>query len=203
MKKYLWTLDGGRLEYKSTHAHSEINWLFLPGGPGLGSEALAGLTQLLKHKVPGVLWHFDLPGDGSNLLKDKSLADWQSALMQAINVFEKVVLVAHSTPGMYVQTIPDLEKHLHGLVLIGSSPDASWREGFEKYCEEQVDEAIKLAAEQYSEHPTNETLRALLIAGAKYSFSTKESIQKGQDLFRSLAVNHSANFWSSTHFDGE
>ncbi len=38
MKQYLWTLDGGRLQFQSAHNNSEINWLFLPGGPGLDQK---------------------------------------------------------------------------------------------------------------------------------------------------------------------
>src|SRR3990167_6744537 len=125
MKQYLWTLDGGRLQYQSTYKNSAINWLFLPGGPGLGSEALTDLTQLLKDKIPGVIWHCDLPNDGSNILDDKPISNWRSSIIQAITALENVVLVAHSTPGMYVQTMPELEKLLHGIVLIGSAPDAS------------------------------------------------------------------------------
>ncbi len=68
MKEYLWALDGGRLQYQSFYKNSDINWLFLPGGPGLGSEALTDLTGLLRDKIPGVIWHFDLPNDGSNIL---------------------------------------------------------------------------------------------------------------------------------------
>ncbi|MFF7228150.1 hypothetical protein SAMN06272775_6268 [Streptomyces sp. 2323.1] len=40
------------------------NWLFVPGGPGLGSESLLGLVAAAQ--VPGAAWLVDLPGDGSN-----------------------------------------------------------------------------------------------------------------------------------------
>jgi hypothetical protein len=59
------TLDGGPLHYQSSSAQ-DLNWIFIPGGPGLGSEALSGLTTLLSAKIPGTIWHFDFPNDGSN-----------------------------------------------------------------------------------------------------------------------------------------
>ena len=40
------------------------NWLFVPGGPGVGSESLAGLVAAVR--PPGTCWLVDLPGDGSN-----------------------------------------------------------------------------------------------------------------------------------------
>ncbi len=203
MKNYLWTLDGGRLQYQSSTGNSPINWLFLPGGPGLGSEALASLTEELKDKIPGVIWHFDLPNDGSNLLKDKPLSNWPAAIIQAIKALDKVVLVAHSTPGMYVQTLPELEDLLHGLVLIGSAPDSSWQKTFADYCKQNEDPNILEAEKKYTENPNNETLRQLLIASAKYCFITKKTLIAGQKLFKQLPINEQAAAWSSRHFDSE
>ncbi len=203
MKQYLWTLDGGRLHYQSTYKESKINWLFLPGGPGLGSEALADLTQLLKDKIPGVIWHFDLPNDGSNILENKPISNWRSALIQAITALENVVLVAHSTPGMYAQTMPELEKLLYGIVLIGSAPDASWQNRFEEYCEKNKDPVITEAEKEYIENPNNENLRKLLIAAARNCFVTEESIKAGKALFMRIPVNHNASEQAAKHFDSE
>ncbi|MBX3709219.1 MAG: alpha/beta hydrolase [Gammaproteobacteria bacterium] len=203
MKQYLWTLDGGRLQCQSAHNDSETNWLFLPGGPGLGSEVLTGLTSLLKDKIPGVIWHFDLPNDGSNYLKDKPISNWRSSIIQATTAFEKVIWVAHSTPGMYIQTMPELEGVLHGLVLIGSAPDSSWQKTFAEYCKHHVDSIILSAEKEYAENPSNESLRQLLIAAAKYCFTNKKSLLKGKELFKKIPVNHAANEWSSKHFNSE
>jgi len=203
MKQYLWTLHGGRLQYQSAWKNSEINWLFLPGGPGLGSEALTDLTELLKDKISGVIWHFDLPNDGSNILADKPISNWRSSLIQAITAFEKVILVAHSTPGMYVQTMPELENLLHGLVLIGSAPDASWQKNFGQYCKENTDSIIADAEENYIKNPHNESLRKLLIAAAKNCFVTEKSLKAGKELFMKIPVNHIASVQASQNFDSE
>ncbi len=203
MKTYLWTADGGRLQHQSSYKNSEINWLFLPGGPGLGSEALADLTTLLKNKIPGVIWHFDLPNDGSNILEDKPISNWRSSLIQAITAFDCVILVAHSTPGMYVQTMPELEKILHGLVLIGSAPDASWQKIFQNYCEKNTDSIITEAEREYINNPNNETLRNLLVAAAKHCFVTETTLKAGQELFMRIPVNHAASDEASKLFDSE
>ena len=203
MQEYLWTLDGARLQYQSSHATSMINWLFLPGGPGLGSEALAGLTRLLKDKIPGVIWHLDLPNDGSNILTDKPITNWRSAIIQAVKAFEKVILVAHSTPGMYIQTMPELEKLLYGCVLIGSAPNAKWQKTFEEYCKHNTDAQIVSAEKNYIDNPNNENLRQLLIAAAKYCFVTEKSLKEGKELFSKIPVNHLASEQSSKCFDSE
>lgn len=203
MNEYLWTLDGGRLQYQSCHKNSEVNWLFLPGGPGLGSEALADLTRLLRDKIPGVIWHFDLPGDGSNILANKPISNWRSALLQAVSAFEKVILVAHSTPAMYVQTMPELENILQGLVLIGSAPNSTWQKVFAEHCANNPDPLITTAEKEYTDNPTNETLRKLLIAAAKNCFVTEKTLQQGKDLFNKIPVNHLANEQAAKFFDAE
>jgi pimeloyl-ACP methyl ester carboxylesterase len=204
MKEYLWTLDGGRLQYQSSYNKDcGLHWFFVPGGPGLGSEALSDLTQLLKHKIPGTIWHFDLPNDGSNVLLYKPLSHWRSALIQAISAFDKVIVVAHSTPGMYIQTLPELEEMLEGIVLIGSAPDASWQKTFQQYCEKHTDLFIQEAEKKYQNKPNNENLRNLLIACAKYCFATEKSIEQGQALFKKLPINYGASEWSSKNFDSE
>lgn len=203
MRDYLWTAAGGRLQYQSSYGNSAINWLFLPGGPGLGSEALADLTALLKNKIPGVIWHFDLPNDGSNRLQDASNFNWRPALIQAANSFEKVIVVAHSTPGMYVQTVAEFENILQGLVLIGTAPDASWQKTFEEYCKNNADFDITAAENEYLKDSNDESLRKLLIAAAKHCFVTEKSILDGQQLFKNLSVNHYASEGYSKVFDSE
>ncbi|KTD05892.1 hydrolases or acyltransferases (alpha/beta hydrolase superfamily) [Legionella gratiana] len=110
-----------------------------------------------------------MPNDGANVLKDKPISNLHSSIIQATTAFKKVILVAHSTPGMYVQTMPELENILYGLVLIGSAPDSSWQEGFIEYCKNHTDESILKAEEEYAVNPDDERLRRLLVASAKYS----------------------------------
>ncbi len=203
MKQYLWTLDSGRLQYQSSYQNSNLNWIFLPGGPGLGSESLIDLTQLLKNKIPGVLWHFDLPNDGSNILTNKPISNWRSTIIQAATAFENVILVAHSSSGMHLQTIPELENILHGLVLIGSAPDASWQKKFDEYCKKNTTAEMRKAEKKYIENPNNDSLRKLLISSAKNCFVTEESLQNGKELFAKIPINHKASEIYSKAFDSE
>ena len=58
-----WTPSGVRLR-RRTQRPGPLNWLFLPGGPGIGSESLHELVD--SAELPGTTWLVDLPGDGSN-----------------------------------------------------------------------------------------------------------------------------------------
>ncbi|HEY4831240.1 MAG TPA: alpha/beta hydrolase, partial [Waddliaceae bacterium] len=116
LKNYLWTKLKARLQLIRTTPSANFNWLFLAGGPGLGSESLGPLTQLLK--LPGTMWNLDLPGDGSNLTSDDHhyFSRWSEALTESVNALDNVILVAHSTGGMYALATPALQKMLTGLV---------------------------------------------------------------------------------------
>ncbi len=123
--KNLWTKSKARLRFLKTNP-GNYNWLFLPGGPGLGSESLTGLTDLLN--LPGSTWQLDLPGDGSNTTGDFSR--WPEALIEAVSALPHVILVAHSSGGMFALATPEVENKLRGLVLMDSAPDASWQTSF-------------------------------------------------------------------------
>lgn len=62
MPPTFWTPSGVRLRQRSS-APGRFDWLFLPGGPGIGSDSLEGLADVAD--LPGT-WMIDLPGDGSN-----------------------------------------------------------------------------------------------------------------------------------------
>src|SRR5215217_5225721 len=64
MTETRFTPSGVRLRRHSSRP-GDLNWLLLPGGPGIGSESLQELADAID--VPGAVWLVDLPGDGSNL----------------------------------------------------------------------------------------------------------------------------------------
>ncbi len=105
----------------------DLHWLFIPGGPGLGSESLIALVDILE--LPGHIWLVDLPGDGSNVTANNnaSFSHWGAALLEVVSEFEKVILVAPSTGGMYALSLPQLETYLKGLILLDSAPYAKWQ----------------------------------------------------------------------------
>lgn len=199
-KSYLWTKLKARLHLVHSAPGEPYNWLFLPGGPGLGSESLNGLAEILQ--LPGNVWHVDFPGDGSNTTQNdaESFSHWSEALIEVTSALENVILVAHSSGGMFSLATPALEDALTGLVLMDSAPDALWVQTFSEYVKENpLTEAEKLQA-LYDKDPSNETLKQLTIACAPY-ISTENSLQKIISLLESLPFNCKTHLWAAEHFD--
>jgi pimeloyl-ACP methyl ester carboxylesterase len=197
---YFWTEHKSRLRLMSTKSDTFLNWLLLPGGPGLGSESLTDLSQILKPL--GTVWHLDLPGDGSNTISndDAYFSLWPQALVEAVQFLENVVLVAHSTGGMYVLSEPRLEKLIAGLVLISSAPDADWQNKFLEYIKQHPLPEVENLRGIYCNDPNNDSLKKLTIASAPYLF-TATGLEKGIALLEKLPFNYRSCEWSAQHFD--
>lgn len=199
-KNYLWTQLKARLQLIRSTPGANFNWLFFPGGPGLGSQSLNPLTELLH--LPGLMWYLDLPGDGSNLTPDDTqyFSHWSEALVEAVSCLDHVILVAHSTGGMYTLATPALENRLTGLVLMDSAPDASWQEQFAEVVKQKpLPEADKLH-KIYEENPSNAMLRKITLLFAPYLF-TKSGLKKGISFLETLPFNFRTCEWSKQHFD--
>lgn len=199
-KKFLWNKYDLRLQFIKSHEGKAWNWLFLPGGPGLGSESLDQLTNYLN--LPGTIWHVDFPGDGSNTTKDsvESFKKWPNALEEAVDAFDNVILVGHSSGGMYALSLPCLEHKLSGLILMDSAPDSSWQRELERMVHSSPLEELERLDKIYESNPSNEILKELTVAAAPYFF-TEKGLEVGKDLLRALPYNYEVCNWSAEHFD--
>jgi pimeloyl-ACP methyl ester carboxylesterase len=198
--KELFTSSKARLRFIRSNTQAEYHWLFLPGGPGLGSESLADLVSILE--LPGTLWFADLPGDGSNHTDDdvESFSHWSQALLELVSMFDNVILVAHSSGGFFTLATLGLEEKLKGLILMNSAPDSSWQEGFATYVKNNpIAEAERLQL-LYQEKPTDELLKQLTIACAAYC-SMDKSIDAICALLRKLPFNCKIHLWAEKNFD--
>lgn len=197
-KKIIWTKSQARLKQLRTECDESYNWLFLPGGPGLGSESLSELTHNLH--LPGTMWHVDFPGDGSNVSANMHFSNWQTALIEAVSEVENVILVAHSSGGMFALATPELEDIIKGLVLMDSAPNADWQHYFSDYVNAHpLADALKLQ-EAYQKNPSNELLKLLTVVCAPY-FSTKNNQKKMVNMLASLPFNCESHLWAERHFD--
>lgn len=196
-----WTRSGVRLRAVGAR-DGRWNWLFVPGGPGLGSESLLGLVAAVR--VPGTTWLVDLPGDGSNRARAAVGPDpyrrWPGVLLEAAQALDEVVMVGHSTGGMFALSVPELEAHLAGMALVSSAPHAGWRPGFARYAQRNPPPGLAAAAQRYAQHPGDATLRALTLAAAPWSFTPAGSTA-GRALLAGLPYNHAAAAWAAAHFD--
>ena len=200
IKSWFKTPSGARLQMFRSFEGKNLHWLFLPGGPGLGSESLIPLLNILK--LPGTVWRLDLPGDGSNTTLDnkESFAHWSSALIEAVGAFKHVILVAHSTGGMYVLSTPEIEKLLEGLILLDAAPDDGWQASFGEVQKNFPISGLEILAETYRKNPSNEALKALTVASAYHLF-TKQGLAAGIEMLKSLSYNYESCQWSEEYFD--
>jgi pimeloyl-ACP methyl ester carboxylesterase len=193
-KNDLWTESGARLQLVKVVEGKNYHWLFLPGGPGLGSDSLFPLFDILE--LPGNLWRLDLPGDGSNIGDGREISHWPGALLEAANAFEPVIMVGHSRGGMFLLALPELEEKICGLVLMDSAPDRGWMEEFAS----KVGDLSTPEEQDYQKAPSNRTLEKFILAGAPYMF-TEEHLEKGRKSLEGLPYNDQAIRWTQRHFD--
>ncbi|MEU0896576.1 alpha/beta hydrolase [Streptomyces massasporeus] len=143
-----WTRSGVRLRRVSERG-GRWNWLFVPGGPGLGAESVAGLARAVDAR--GTTWLVDLPGDGSNRgepqVPARPYGQWPTVLAEAARPLNCVVMVGHSTGGMFMLSCPELEGQLAGMALVSSAPHAGWRLSFAQWAEARPVAGLAEAAE--------------------------------------------------------
>jgi len=155
-----------------TQQPGPLNWLFLPGGPGIGSESLRELVD--SAELPGTTWLVDLPGDGSNTDAPGAPGDpytiWPQVLLEAVDEVPNPVYVGHSTGGMYLLSTPQLETRLTGLVLVSTAPDSSWLPEFVKMTEQNPLPEVITGTEAYEKNPTDSGLAAIAVASAAWNF---------------------------------
>jgi pimeloyl-ACP methyl ester carboxylesterase len=196
-----WTKSGVRLRAR-VRREGTLNWLFLPGGPGIGSESLLELVDALD--VPGTCWTVDLPGDGSNTDPPGAGPDpyngWPRVLIEAAEAVPNPVYVGHSTGGMYLLSTPALEEVLVGLALISTAPDASWLPEFAAMTERHPLPEVVAATAAYEQDPTDENLAAIAVHSAAWNFSPG-TVEVGAELLARMPYNGAAVAWSAQHFD--
>lgn len=195
------TPSGVRLRKQGSRP-GDLNWLLLPGGPGIGSESLHGLAEVMD--VPGTRWMVDLPGDGSNVAPPGAPASpfdlWPRVLIEAAQALPNCVYLGHSTGGMYLLSVPELEKLLAGLVLVSTAPDAGWRPHFFAMTQQHPLPEVDAATRRYEAERTNERLRDIAVASTEWNF-TPGSVDVGRELLRQMPYNREAVDWSDRAFD--
>jgi pimeloyl-ACP methyl ester carboxylesterase len=195
------TPSGVRLRLRARRP-GDMNWLLLPGGPGIGSESLEDLADTLE--VPGAIWLVDLPGDGSNRAPPGAPADpfsvWPQVVAEAARALPNVVFAGHSTGGMYLLATPELAPHLRGLALLDSAPDASWHARFVAMTRAHPLPEVDAAAAAYAADKRDALLTGVVLASAPWNF-TDEGMAAGRKLLGRMPYNGAAVDWSDAHFD--
>lgn len=201
MEDLRFTASGVRLRKHSARS-GELNWLLLPGGPGIGSESLEDLAAALT--VPGTIWLVDLPGDGSNREPPGIGSDpftlWPQVLLEAALILPEAVFVGHSTGGMYLLATPELADHVRGLALLDTAPDCDWHPRFVEMATNHPLPAVDAASAIYEADRRDENIAAVAVASAEWNF-TAAGLDKGRELLARMPYNSAAVDWSEANFD--
>jgi pimeloyl-ACP methyl ester carboxylesterase len=197
--KMPFTRTGVRMRLHSRNEGS-LNWLLLPGGPGIGSESLIELAEVMH--VPGSIWLVDLPGDGSNGARphENPYAPWPQVLVEAAQAVPDPVFVGHSTGGMYLLATPQLGGIVRGLALLDTAPDCSWHPEYVEMTRRDPLPAFERAAAEYARSKTIQNLTALAVSSAEWNF-TQASLAVGRALLARMPYNIEAVEWSDANFD--
>lgn len=197
----MFTPSGVRLRRRRQRP-GDLNWLLLPGGPGIGSESLHELADALE--VPGAIWMVDLPGDGSNRappgLGEDPFARWPGVVVEAAQALPNPVLVGHSTGGMYLLATPELEAHVAGLALLDTAPDCGWHRRYVAMASADPLPQVEAASRVYEADRRDENIAAIAVASAPWNFSPS-GLEAGRELLARMPYNSAAVDWSEAHFD--
>ena len=201
MSEVRFTRSGVRLREQSRRP-GDLDWLLLPGGPGIGSESLQELADALD--APGAVWLVDLPGDGSNRSAPGAPEDpfgvWPRAVLEAAQAVQNPVFAGHSTGGMYLLGTPELEGVLRGLVLLDTAPDAAWHARYVEMARRRPLPEVDAAMAIYEADPRDENIAAVAIASAPWNF-TSRGLERGRELLARMPYNAAAVAWSDANFD--
>jgi pimeloyl-ACP methyl ester carboxylesterase len=193
-----YTASGVRMRLH-TKAAGTLNWLLLPGGPGIGSESLHELADAMQ--VRGSIWLVDLPGDGSNRSPhDNPFASWPQVLVEAAESVSDAVFVGHSTGGMYLLSTPQLRNCVRGLALLDTAPGCEWHAEYVEMTRNNPLPEFDRRAANYARNKTLENLTALVVASAEWNF-TSAGLDAGRALLARMPYNSDAVQWSDAHFD--
>lgn len=179
------------------HEHSGYTWIFLPGGPGLGSEYLEPLCRQLN--LPGTTLLVDFPKDGTNNEGKLNFSFWKRGLLDLLSQYEAPILVTHSFSSMFALATPELEPYLKGLVLMNTTTKDSFFTHVstmqEKY---HLPDLVPPAAE-YHLNPSNETYKQFWATYKHYCFTTEE-LALGEAMIPLFAFNNEAYHYAIQHF---
>jgi len=179
----------------------KFNWLFIPGGPGFGSEYFYLLTSHLT--IPGNIWHVDFPGNGTNKIPTDhyDFNHWYQCLIEATKMFDNVILVGHSFAGALILSVPEVEQHIRGLVLINTviGPLQEWQEAIARKINGMNLPSFDIGKNGYLQNRTNENLKKMLKAATPHFF-TPENVVEGSGFLEDIPLSHQPFDWAFAEF---
>lgn len=171
----------------------DLNWLFVPGGPGADSSYLVSLIALLD--LPGKVWLIDLPGVGSNtkIPPNYNFDRWLEIFPITVERFSNPILVGHSFGGSFPLLFPELEEVLKGLILLNATP-CLWLEEAVHYSKQFDLPDLTREMQEFTQNPSANTFKSALEAWMPHYFP-KPTLEKGRALLLSIPFEFQPAIW--------
>lgn len=176
---------------------SGFNWIFLPGGPGLGSEYLVEFCKKLN--LPGNVFLIDFPKDGTNTQGSLDINDWRNGLIDLIKLYEHPVLVTHSFSGMFVMSTPEIASYLSGLVLMNTTTSPTFFDHTQAMCKKYSLPDLVPAVTKYHMNPSQEAYKEFWQT-YKYYCYTPHELALGEEMMSLFAYNNESYNFAIQHF---
>lgn len=198
MEKLNYFFDENHVRYTlvSTRGVKNLNWLFIPGGPGGDSSYFYELAVSLG--LSGNTWLLDFPGNGSNHLDGNDFEQWYDIFIPTLRKFENPIVVGHSFGGMFPLLFEELENVLSGFVILNSSP-GDFQSAAAKVAKLRNLPSFGEEMTALALNPSQETFDIALAACAPYYFP-EHSLEQGRLLLNKIAFNYKAPIWWLSKF---
>ena len=194
MIRYLDT--GYRLKKLPSHP-GMLNWLFFPGGPGIGSAYFEKFCIDLD--VTGTKYLFDFPKDGTNPEGSLDLSLWKNGFIDLCESTPNCIVVTHSFSGMFCLTIPDTEQYVKGLVLMATTPSNTFFEHIMAMKETHDLPDISSLLTTYAQDPSVNNYKKFWKTYKHYCFTQQEQ-EEAEKALALFAYNCDAYSFAVDHF---
>ena len=171
---------------------SNINLLFIPGGPGCDSSIFDGLVSLLDN-VKASIWYIDFPGNGSHDVQKDNFDTWLDIFIDSISGFDNPIIVGSSFGGMLPLLFPECEKILKGFIVLNSAP-CLWLEAAVKFAKQHSLPDLTDDMQEFKENPNQQTFNKALAACTPYYFPSS-TLEQGKKLLASVKMAFEPAVW--------
>lgn len=146
-----------------------MNWMFFPGGPGLGPEYLEGF--LIEANLKGSIFVLKYPSPCKTETVVKYLSKLNQDILEFIKSLPNLIIVGHSYGGMLLQCLNLKCDNIKKQILLNSSPTLecfSLAAKSAKTFSDSEKRAIEIAENDFANDKNTANLRRLYKSWAPY-----------------------------------
>ena len=181
---------------------SKLNWVFIPGGPGLGPEYLSNFLSY-QSKLKGSVFTLELPKHCKDFDDHEILINLEEDINQILTELDNVILVGHSFGGMLLQSINLQENSYFKIILLCSPPNLNCfdiaKNSYINFSEQEK-ESIMLSEKNYSKNKNNTNLQILFKAWAPY-YTTYDNFNIYAQMIDKCSFDFEFHEWGNRFFN--